>query len=246
MMEQNVLFSGGGMFWHARQLARCRKFPLWLLPLLLLFFSLQGYAAVSVSGSSSATTGAGTASSLAITPVAAAQRGDLLLLQLTLNDATATVTPASGWTEISSIAQSTTGIQQRVYWKIRSNSEPASYSWTFSTAVRAALTLLDLTGVDTNQAINASGGQFGSGSTLFAPEVAAAYANGMIVSFFGTTGVASAIVPQASMTTAVSTSAYSGSSGVRLAAAYEQVASDGLTGLRTATGAGGNFSPVFR
>lgn len=241
-MGHNVPFSRDLRLWYSSQCNRYRMLLSWGLSFLLLFFSVQGVAAISVSGSSSVTTGTGTASSLAITPVAAALRADLLLVQLTLNDATATVTPPSGWTEIASIAQSTTGIQQRVYWKIRSNSEPASYTWSFSKAVRAALVLLDLTGVDTNQAINASGGQFGSGSTLYAPEVAAAYANGMIVSFFGTTGVASAIVPQASMTTAVATSAYSGSSGVRLAAAYEQVASDGLTGLRTASGASGTYT----
>ena len=98
-----------------------------------------------------------------------------------------------------------------------------------------------LTGVDTNQAINATGGQIGSGASIFAPEVASAYANGMIVSFFGSTGVASAITPQASMTTASTTSAVAGASGVQLALAYEQVASDGLTGLRTATGASGTY-----
>lgn len=214
----------------------------WGVLLLLVVYSTQGISAISVSGSNSVTTGATPASSLVITPVAAAVRADLLLVQLTVNDATATVTPATGWTEISAIAQTAAGIQQRIYWKIRSNSEPANYTWSFSKSVRGALILVDLTGVDTNQAINASGGQFGSGSTLYAPEVAAAYTNGMVVSFFGTTGVASAITPQASMTTVVKTSAVSGASGVQLALAYEQVASDGLTGLRSATGASGTYT----
>lgn len=213
----------------------------WIAMCLLAVYSVHGLAAISVSGSGSVTTGTGTANSLTIAPIAAAQRADLLLVQLTLNDATATVTAPSDWTEISSIAQSTTGIQQRVYWTIRSNTEPASYTWTFSKSVRGALILLDLTGVDTNQAINATGGQFGSGTTIYAPEVAAAYTNGVIVSFFGTTGVGSAVSPQASMTTAVATGAFSGSSGVRVAAAYEQVASDGLTGLRTATASNGTY-----
>jgi len=210
--------------------------------LMLMVFSTHGIAAISVSGSNSVTTGASTATSLVITPIAAAVRADLLLVQVTLDDVSATVTPASGWTEIADIAQSSAGIQQRIYWKIRSNSEPANYTWTFSKSVRGALILVDLTGVDTNQAINASGGQFGSGSTIYAPEVAAAYTNGMIVSFFGSTGVASAITPQTSMTTVVKTSAVSGSSGVQLALAYEQIASDGLTGLRSATGASGTYA----
>ena len=63
--------------------------------------------------------------SLAITPVAGAQRADLLLIQLTLNNASAMVTPPAGWTELSAVAVSATGIQQRVHWMIRSNTEPA-------------------------------------------------------------------------------------------------------------------------
>lgn len=214
----------------------------WGVMLLLAMHSAHGIAAISVSGSNSVTTGATAAASLVITPVAAAIRADLLLAQLTLDDATATVTAPTGWTEITGIAQSATGIQQRIYWKIRSNTEPANYTWSFSKSVRGALILADLTGVDTNQAINASGGQFGSGTTIYAPEVAAAYTNGMIISFFGSTGVASAITPQASMTTVVKTSAVSGANGVQLALAYEQVASDGLTGLRSATGGSGTYT----
>ncbi len=202
----------------------------------------QCLAAISIVGSSTATTGAGTAASLAVAPVAGASRADVLLAQVTLDDNTATITPPAGWTEIATIAQSTTGIRQQVYWRIRSNTEPASYTWTFSKAVRGAVILADFSGVDTNLAINASAGQFGSGTTLVAPEVAAAYANGVIVSFFGSTGVSTAIAPQASMTTANSATAASGSSGVRLALAYETVASDGLTGVRTATASSGTFA----
>jgi MSHA biogenesis protein MshQ len=219
-----------------------RRMRRWAFMVWLAFFSTLGIAAIAVSGSNSATTGATATTSLTITPVAAAARADLLLVQLTLADATATITPPTGWTEITTITQSATGIQQRVYWKIRSNSEPASYTWSFSKSARGALILLDLNGVDTNQAINASSGQFGSGTTIYAPEVAAAYANGMIVGFFGSTGVGSAITPQASMTTVAQTNAVSGSTGVQLALAYEQVASDGLTGLRTATGASGTYA----
>ncbi len=213
----------------------------WVLSACLLFFATYSVAAISVSGTKSVSTGATAAASLVVTPIAAAVRADLLLVQLTLDNPTVTITAPIGWIEITGIAQSATGIQQHVYWKVRSNTEPVNYSWTFSASARGALILVDLTGVDTNQAINATGGQIGSGASIFAPEVASAYANGMIVSFFGSTGVASAITPQASMTTASTTSAVAGASGVQLALAYEQVASDGLTGLRTATGASGTY-----
>jgi MSHA biogenesis protein MshQ len=210
----------------------------------LLWFSADASAAVSVTGVNSVSTGSvTTAASLVVTPVSGAQRADLLVAQVTLDDVTAAITKPTGWTEISSIAQSVTGIQQRIYWTVRSNTEPASYTWSFSKAVHGALILADVTGVDTNQAINAVAGGSGSGSTLTAPEVAASYQNGMLMAFFGSNGVASSITPQASMTVPANCqiSAASGGGGVQLALAVEQVASDGLTGVRTATGASGNF-----
>lgn len=63
--------------------------------------------------------------------------------------------------------------------------------------MRGALILVDLTGVDTNLAINASDGRTGSGSTIVAPEVAAAYTNGMLLGFFGTSGTATSIAQRA-------------------------------------------------
>ena len=87
----------------------------WVLSAFMLFFATYGVAAISVSGSKSVTTGGATAASLSITPIAAAVRADLLVAQLTLNNATATITVPAGWTEVTGTAQSTTGIQQHVY-----------------------------------------------------------------------------------------------------------------------------------
>lgn len=210
---------------------------------LLMLLSAQTLAAISLTAAKSATTGGTAAASLAITPIAGAVRADLLVVQLTLDDATATVTKPTGWTEITSITQSNTGIQQRIYWTIRSNTEPASYTWTFSKSVRAALIMADLTGVDTNLAINASDGRSGTSASLVAPEVAAGYTNGVIMSFFGTTGTATVITPQASMTVPTNgkANAVAAGAGIQMALAYEQIASDGLTGVRTATGTSGNY-----
>ena len=251
-MSTGFFLRPGGIFGRQRKLSSgncgtpaCRfAVKAWLLAgFLVLLAPGLAFAAISVTAAKSVTTGATAATSLTITPIAAAVRADLLVAQLTLDDATATVTKPAGWTEITTIAQSGTGIQQRVYWMIRSNTEPASYVWTFSKAVRGALILADIRGVDTNQAINASDGRLGTGTSIVAPEVASAYTNGMLVSFFGTTGTGSSIAPQAGMTVPANgtASAVSGSAGVQLALAYEQIASDGLTGVRTATGASGNY-----
>lgn len=213
-----------------------------LIFLALLLGSIQAQATISVAGSKSVSTGATAATTLSVTPVSGAQRADLLLVQLTLDNASATVTPPTGWTELSAITLSATGIQQRIFWAIRSNTEPASYVWNF-TSSRAALVFLDVNGVDTNQAINSYGVVQGSGTTLVAPEVAQAYANGMMISFFGTTGTGSVIAPQNSMTvpSGGQANAMSGSSGIQMAAAYEQLSNSGFTGVRTATGATGTY-----
>lgn len=212
--------------------------------LLLALGATHTLAAISVTGAKSVSTGSTAASTLTITPIAGAIRADLLVVQLTLDDITANIIKPAGWTELTAIAQSSTGIQQRIYWMIRSNTEPASYIWSFSKTVHAALILVDLSGVDTNQAINASDGLTGVGATLVAPEVAAAYQNGIVISFFGSTGTATNITPQASMTVpanGTSSAVSAGGVGVQLALAYQQVASDGLTGVRTATGTSGNY-----
>jgi MSHA biogenesis protein MshQ len=137
----------------------------------------------------------------------------------------------------------TTGIQQRIYWTIRSNAEPTSYAWNFSKSVKGAFILVDVNGVDTSQPINASAGRLGSGATLLTPEIASGYQNGMFLSFFGTTGAATSISPQNSMTvpSGGQVNAVAGGVGVQLAFAYEQIANAGLTGVRIAIGSGGNF-----
>ena len=134
-MSTGFFLRPGGIFGRQRKLSSgncgtpaCRfAVKAWLLAgFLVLLAPGLAFAAISVTAAKSVTTGATAATSLTITPIAAAVRADLLVAQLTLDDATATVTKPAGWTEITTIAQSGTGIQQRVYWMIRSNTEPAS------------------------------------------------------------------------------------------------------------------------
>ena len=214
-----------------------------LIHLVLVMASCQASAAISVTGVSSNTTGSTPANSLSVSPVAGAVRADLLVAQVTVDDSTATITKPTGWTEITEIAQTGTGIRQHIYWTIRSNTAPASYTWTFSKAVKGAVILANINGVDTSQAINASAGGTGSGSILQAPEIASGYQNGLFLGFFGTTGTASSISPQNSMTvpSGGQTNAFAAGAGVQLAFAYELIANAGLTGARTATGSSGNF-----
>jgi MSHA biogenesis protein MshQ len=216
-----------------------------------LLYPVGALAAINVTGVNSVSTGITTTkTSLVVNAVTGAARGDLLVTQVTIDSSSATITPplasatmtscSVGWMEISAIGQSYSGIQQRIYACIRSNTEPASYTWTFSSAVHGTAMLADFSGVDTNQPINAWAGGVGVGTSLTGPEVAAAYAGNLLVGFFGTTGAGSAIAPQASMT-ATTTSAVVGGVGVQAALAYEQLSTAGLTGIRSATGASGTY-----
>lgn len=225
------------------------NFRSFIAVLVLLLSALDACAAITATGFSTKSTGSAAATSLVVTPVSVANgaaRADLLLAQVTIASSTATITAPAGWTELTAVAQSYNGIQQRIYWRIRSDTttESATYTWTFSSAVRGTVILGNFAGVDTNQPINAWASGLGVDSTLVAADAAASYSNGVLIAFFGTTGVASTITPQASMTSPATakTNAVSGSSGVQAALAYETLTSDGFTGTRTATGSNGTYA----
>ena len=102
-----------------------------LLAASLFFVQQSALAAVSVTGIMAASTGtSAAASSLVVTPVAGAARGDLLLAQVTIDSTSATIAPSLssaamascsvGWMEITAITQSYNGLQQRIYACIRS------------------------------------------------------------------------------------------------------------------------------
>jgi len=195
-------------------------------------------AAITVVGATSSTTGSSSASTLSISPVAAAARADVMLIQLSYDSASATVTGAgAGWTEITSVAQSNGNLQQKVYYQVRSNTEPASYSWTFSSAVHATLILLDTRGTDTSVPINAYSAGTGSGTTITAPELGAQTANTLLVGFFASAGASPAISSSLTIPTGGATTA---GSGLAAALGTSGFSSTGLSGVRTASGANAN------
>ena len=134
------------------------NFRSFIAVLVLLLSALDACAAITATGFSTKSTGSAAATSLVVTPVSVANgaaRADLLLAQVTIASSTATITAPAGWTELTAVAQSYNGIQQRIYWRIRSDTttESATYTWTFSSAVRGTVILGNFAGVDTNQPI---------------------------------------------------------------------------------------------
>ena len=217
-------------------ISKVLRATLWLA---LVCAPVWALASITVVGATSSSTGSSTASSLSITPLAAAARADVMLIQLTYDSASATVTGAGdGWTEITSVAQSNGNLQQKVYYQVRSNSEPSSYSWTFSSAVHATLILLDTRGTDTSVPINAYSAGTGSGTTITAPELGAQTANTLLVGFFGSAG-ASPTISSSSLTIPSGGSTTAGS-GLAAGLGTSSFSSTGLSGVRTASGANAN------
>lgn len=227
--------------WPPRSTKVCAEVKLQIkLFLLAICFSFAGsvYAAISVVAANSSTTGATASTTLSIAPLGSATRADVMLMQLTMDNASTSVTGiGAGWTELSTIAQSTTGLQQRVYYKVRSNTEPASYTWTFASAVHATLILPDARGVDTSVPVNAYSSGTSSGTTITAPEVAAQSANSLLVGFFASASSSSAISISTGTMVIPSNGSATAGSGVAAALATETYGASGLTGVRSASGA---------
>ncbi len=99
--------------------------------------------------------GGSTTTPFTVNRPADATAGDLLLANIMFRgDATVTVTPPSGWTLIAKRTNTGTPITQATYWRIAGISEPATYVWGLSTALRGAGGITAYTGIDTDSPID--------------------------------------------------------------------------------------------
>ena len=124
---------------------------------------------------------------LTIAKPAGTATNDVLLASLTLRGSAITITPPAGWTQVRSDANGST-VNQTVYVKVAGGSEPASYAFTFSVPVAAAVGgIVGYSGVDTTTPIDVHGGQTNASSnSVTAPSVTTTVANTNLVAFFGT------------------------------------------------------------
>ncbi len=96
-----------------------------------------------------------TVTSIAVPKPAGTVSGDFLLADIS-ERGTPTITPPSGWTLLNSTASGTT-VTDAVYYKVAGSSEPASYTFSFSTATSATGAIMGYVGVDTTNPIDTSG-----------------------------------------------------------------------------------------
>ena len=98
-----------------------------------------------------------------------------------------TVTAPGGWTLIRKDTNAaSTHMSQYIYWHAVGNSEPATYTWTFSTKDGADGGIADYAGVDTTNPVFASSGQSAlKSSQIVGPSVTATAAGDTLVASFG-------------------------------------------------------------
>ena len=112
---------------------------------------------------SSATASGASVTSLAINKPTGTSSGDVLIGAIS-SRGLPTITPPAGWTLIRGDVN-TVVMTQALYVHVAGGSEPATYSWSFSSSVTAVVGgISTYTGVDTGNPIDTSGGQANASS----------------------------------------------------------------------------------
>jgi hypothetical protein len=162
--------------------------------------------------------------------------GDVLLAVVSARGAP-TITAPAGWTLVRLDINATT-MRQAIFVRTAGGSEPASYTFSLSSAQSAAGGIVAYSGVDGTSPIDAHGGQANAASTsITAPSITTTGPDRMLVGFFGTAALTT-ISPPAGMTerfdqTVPGTNTYK----VTSEAGDAPIAAAGATGARVAVAA---------
>ncbi len=207
------------------------------LPLPYVIDPAATFKAASSAGNSGATT-------LVINKPAGVVADDFLIAGVTVRD-NPTITAPTGWTLVRKDPLipnplDPPEITQAIYYKVAGGSEPASYTWTFSTSQKASGGILAYSGVDNLNPINAHSGATGSGMAMTAPGVITTVNDATIVGFFGIAR-STGITPPTGMIERYEMPGSGGAAETRTTSEAADVvqATAGLTGNKTATAAQG-------
>lgn len=182
-----------------------------------------------------AATGVSSTTSLSVARPAGVAAGHVLLASVDARGGPS-VTPPAGWQLVRLDAAGTT-MRKATYVKVAGSAEPASYTWSLSSAQSAVVALTAYSGVSTTGPVDAVGGQVGTSSaSVVAPSVTTATTGTRLVGLFGIARVASLTSPTGMVERAEATAqaTYSVTGEV----ADETLSASGATGSRTATASG--------
>jgi hypothetical protein len=175
---------------------------------------------------------------LTINKPAGAVENDLMIASIAVRPDIATITPPAGWTLVRRIDNASANANSlAIYWKVAGASEPASYSWTFSTSTGSAGGIRAFFGVDTANPIDVENGQSTpAGLSHETPSVTTTVANAMVVTSHAFSSSAT-WTPPAGMTEAfdVASEAVPNTAGISIEGNYAIQTAAGATGTKTAT-----------
>jgi len=159
--------------------------------------------------------------------------GDVMIAIVAVRGAP-TISPPSGWALIRSDVSGTPQTQA-TYVRVAGGSEPANYTWTFSSAQSAVGGILDYVGGDPANPVDAQAGQVNGKSTrLTAPSITTTTNGDALIACFDVTQD-NQIAPPASMTERFETVSSGPTSFLTAEAADEIQQTAGTTGTRVAT-----------
>src|SRR5439155_19510126 len=128
-----------------------------------------------------------------------------------------------------------TTLAKASYYRVAGASEPASYSWTFSSSQRASGGIAAYSNVDASTPINASGGQVNASSvSVTTPSITTTIANTRLIGLFGT-AIGTTFTPPSGMTERYDISSGGSSNGTSSEAADLAQAAAGASGGASAT-----------
>ena len=188
-------------------------------------------------GSTSAGAPSGTLSLTINKPVGTAA-GDVMIASIAVRPNTAAITVPAGWTPVRRIDNANANANSlAVYYKVAGASEPANYTWTFSTSTGSAGGIQTFSGVDTDSPIDVEGGQnTPSGLTHATPSVTTTVTNTMLVTSHAFSSSAT-WTPPGGMTEVfdVASETVPNAAGISIEGNYVMQTATGATGTKTAT-----------
>ena len=181
----------------------------------------------------SASTGANAVGSNVVIPAPAGMQANDVMVAVLDVKVTPTMTPPAGWNLVSTTANGT-NFTQRVYTKVATASEPASYTFTINESRAISGAISAYSGVNTTTPVEVAGtAGLGTTTSIAAPSVNSAFNGAMVIGAFGI-NADSTITEPAGMT---ERGEIVSATRIRTEISDVVLASAGATGTKTATAA---------
>lgn len=207
----------------------------WLANTVLLLPS-QRPAGISLVSSTTANCGAG-CTSLGVTSPAGWQAGDFFIANVFWNTAATLTIPDATWIQIGTTQTNGTTYKMATYYHVADVSDPASYTWQFSTSSHAIIGVADYTGVDTAAPVDDTQVAVDtSNATHTAPSVTSTHSNDYYVGLWGYEGDFKAGINAGQFTSTLN-SVYNVEDGALIGSVhmYDTLGNAGASGTRFTT-----------